>query len=112
MTKEKNKKASEMIKGDKDFLTKILNVVKDLKGEINLVKQGGFKSETPSVKSISPEQDYIFQCVETQALDKVLPTPQDVVRYNQRSAEFKKKVEVLMKGHKVIQFTAMFLKRL
>lgn len=106
------KKEPEKIEVDKDFLMNVLKVVENFKKEINLIKQGGFKSETPPVKNISPDQDYIFQCMETQSIDKIPPSPEDMVRYGQNSAEFKKKVETLMKEHKVIQFTAMFLKKL
>ena len=102
----------EKIKVDKDFLMNVLKVVEDLKKEIHLMKSGGFKPEPPPVKSVSPERDYIFQCMEVQSVDKVPPMPEDIIRYNQRSTEFRKKVEVLMKEHKVIQFTAMFLKKL
>jgi len=108
MNKEKPKK----VEVDKDFLMNVLKAFEDLKKEVNLMKQGGFKPEKPEAENIFPEQDYIFQCMEVQSIDRVPPLPQDIIRYGQRSAEFRKKVEVLMKEHKVVQFTAMFLKKL
>ena len=109
---KKEKKEPEKVEVDKDFLMTVLKKVEGLAEEINLMKQGGFKPETPEGKSVSPEQDYIFQCMEVQSLERVPPMPEDIIRIGQRSVEFRKKVETLMKEYKVVQFTAMFLKKL
>lgn len=102
----------ETIKIDKDFLTSVLKAVDDLKKEVNLLKQTKPQPEMPLVKNIIPEQDYIFQCLELQSVDRNPPLPQDIISANERSKEFRKQVEILMKTYKVIQFTGSFLKKI
>lgn len=110
--KPKEPKKPEKIEVDKDFLMKVLKVVEDLKGEVTLMKQGGFKSETSPAKGVSPERDYIFQSAFVISMTKIPVTPEEAQLYKQRSIEFQKKLEKLMKEHKIIQATAMFLKKL
>ena len=89
----------------------VLNKVEGIGKEVGEMKQGTFKTETP-VKELSSEQDHIFQVMETIFIDKIPPMPQDIIEYKQRSDEFRKKLEALMKEYKVVQTTAMFLKKL
>ena len=111
MVKE-NEKKEEKIEVDKDFLTRVLELLTILKERVDLIEQGGLKSKTPPNKVISPQKDYVFQCAEVQSVNRIPPTPEDIIRYTQRSEEFRKKVETLMKEYKVMQFTAFFLKKL
>lgn len=107
-----NPKKPEKIEVDKDFLMTVLKKVEGIGKEVSEMKQETFKPEAPA-QEISPNQEYIFQIIETYSLNLGrIPTPQDILGYKQRSDEFRGKLEALMKEYKVVQATAMFLKKL
>lgn len=112
--KSSNPPKKTEIKVDKDFLMKILEKIEGLSNEVITLKQGAVKTvktETPA-KQFSPDKKYIFQTAQVVSVDRLPPTPQDVMRHQQKTAEFRRKLEGLMKEYRIVQSTAMFLVKL
>ncbi|HUW43537.1 MAG TPA: hypothetical protein VMV95_01070 [Bacillota bacterium] len=101
----------EKIPVDKDFLGKVLKALNDLKEDFDKFKQGSLETPAQPV-SISSQPDYIFRCAKTISVSRVPITPEEMVHYKQLDKEFEAELQPLMRKYKVIQLTAMFLKKL
>jgi len=101
----------EKIPVDKDFLGKVLKALDDLKEDFDKFKQGSLETPAPPV-SISSQPDYIFRCAKTISTDKPPTTAEEMAHYQQINTEFEAELQPLMRKYKVIQLTAMFLKKL
>lgn len=106
---EENKE--EKIPVDKDFLEKVLKSLNDLKDDFNKFKQGNLETPAQPV-SVSSQPDYVFRCAKTISTDKPPTTPEELAHYQQINTEFEAELQPLMRKYKVIQLTAMFLKKL
>ena len=111
MAKEEEKK--EKIQVDKDFLMEVLKKVEGIGKKVDKLSLTE-KKETPQIQTLTPQQqqDYIFQSAFVVSITKLPTTLEEIKLYKQRSMEFQKKLEKLMKEYKMIQATAMFLKKL
>lgn len=112
--KPKKTKVPEEIKVEKGFLMKILKTVEDLGKEVKTIKEDNVKPKTVKVEAqkTPPEQDYVFQCHPLIAVDRLPLTPEEAIFFSGKSTEFQKKLKTLMKEYKVMQITAVFLKKL
>lgn len=108
---KKDKKEPEKIEVEKEFLLELAKSLENLKTRFNQFEQGILEKKTSSTPSASPQPDHIFQCVKTISIGKI-PTPEEMVRYKQLDKKFEAELQSLMRKFKVIQLTAMFLKKL
>lgn len=109
--KEEKKEGLERIEVDKDFLMKILKSLNVVKEEVKKIKQGSLEAPASPV-SISSQPDYVFQCAKTISTGKRPTTPEEIAHYQQINTEFEAELQPLMRKYKVIQLTAVFLKKL
>ena len=106
---EKDKK--KKIEVDESFLQQVLKALDDLRDDFNKFKQGSLETPAQPV-SISSQPDYVFRCAKTMSVDKPPTTPEELAHYQQLNTEFETELQPLMRKYKVIQLTAMFLKKL
>lgn len=106
---EENKK--KKIEVDEDFLQQVLKALEDLKTDFNKFKQGNLETPAQPV-SVSSQPDHIFRCAKTMSVDKPPTTPEELAHYQKVNTEFEAELQPLMRKYKVIQLTAMFLKKL
>ncbi len=117
---EQKKEKSKKVLVEKDFLMALSKAVEDLKEKFNEFEQGGLKVNTPPANgsevntppdNISPQtEDHIFQCMKI--ISKIPKSMEEIVNLKQLDKEFEAELQLLMKKYKVVQLTAMFLKRL
>lgn len=110
----KGKKEKKVIKVDKDFLMEILKSLTEVREEINKLKQGSLDTTNvpPIPTGVSSQPDYIFRCAKTISVNSVPTTLKEMVHYKQLDKEFEAELQPLMRKFKVVQLTAMFLKKL
>ena len=109
MAKDNNEKK---IPVDKDFLQEVLKSLQDVKNDINKMKQGALETPVPPV-NISSQPDHIFRCAKTISTgNKVPTTPEELAPYQELDKKFEAELQSLMRKYKVIQLTAVFLKKL
>ena len=104
-------KKEEKISVDKDFLEKVLKSLTNLENRFNKLEQGALET-LPQPVSVSSQPDYVFRCAKTISTDKPPTTAEDMAHYQQINKELEAELQILMRKYKVIQLTAMFLKKL
>jgi hypothetical protein len=122
--RKKEGKKEEGIIVDKDFLKMISDTVQTLKNKIEKLEQGKddevlkLKQEIEGLKQlpqlkVAPQpsgEEGAFWCAEISFHSA--KTPQELALTQQKIQEFRKKLEQLMKEHRVSQVSASILKKL
>ena len=100
------------IEVDKEFLDRILQIQKELREEIEKIKQQTVQSHSSKVASLLGDES--FQCGEISFLTKPreLYTSQELVEHQNNVMNFRKELEALMRRFKIGLVNAQILKRL
>ena len=101
----------EIIKVDKEFLDLMLKQMTELQKEVKALKENPPQQQPAKVAVL--QIDSLFWCQEIAFMPKPMPmmTPMEQSQHNTKLSEFRKKLQTLMREHRIGQVTAMVLQK-